>query len=118
MKKLITVLAVVFSTTCFAQTIPSASENKYFRLEYKGYTGYCGIGYIVGVENYMDQEMDILITWGNGSQVVHLLPYDYEVYWFWGAYVENSKIKARVLSADDNGAGIPCLHVKVMGSYN
>src|SRR5258705_13968399 len=107
MKKLITVLAVVFSTTCFAQTIPSSSENKFFRLDYNGYTGYCGIGYVVGVENYTAEEMDILITWENGSEIVHLAPYEYEVYWFWGAYVENSKIKAKVLSANDNGGIIP-----------
>ncbi|HMK26099.1 MAG TPA: hypothetical protein VK483_08725 [Chitinophagaceae bacterium] len=117
MKKLITVLAIVFSTTSFAQTIPSASENDYLRLEYHGYTGYCGIGYIVGVQNYTDQEMDILITWENGSQVIHLAPHEYEVYWCWGQYVENSKIKARVLATDDGGTGIPCLKVKVMGSY-
>ena len=117
MKKLIAVLAVVFSTTCFAQTIPSSSENKYFRLDYHGYTGYCGIGYVVGVENYTDQEMDILITWENGSEVVHLLPHDYEVYWFWEAYVENSKIKAKVLAPNDGGSAIPCLKVKVMGNY-
>ena len=118
MKKLILVLAVAFSTTCFAQTIPASSENDYFRLEYKGYTGYCCIGYIVGVENYTDLEMDVLIKWANGSEVVHLAPHDYEVYWFWGGYVENSKIKARVLSANDDGTGIPCLRVNVMGTYN
>ena len=117
MKKLITVLAIVFSTNCFAQTIPSASENDYFRLEYHGYTGYCGIGYIVGVANYTDQEMDILITWENGSQVIHLAPYEYEVYWFWGDYVVNSKIKARPLTSNDSGGGIPCLRVKVEGNY-
>ena len=93
MKKLIAVLAVVFSTTCFAQTIPSSSENKYFRLDYHGYTGYCGIGYVVGVENYTDQEMDILITWENGSEVVHLLPHDYEVYWFWAPMLKIQKLR-------------------------
>ena len=113
MKKLITVLAVVFSTTSFAQTIPSSSENDYFRLEYKGYTTYCNIGYVVGVENYTAEEMDILITWDNGSQVVHLSPYYYEVYWFWGAYAQNSNIKARIISHN----GIPKLQVKVMGNY-
>ena len=113
MKKLITVLAVVFSTTCFAQTIPSSIENDYFRLEYKGYTGYCGIGYVVGVANYTAQDIDVLITWDNGSEVVHLPPYYYDVYWFWGTYVQNSKIRARVISQN----GIPPLQVKVMGNY-
>ena len=113
MKKLITILAVVFSTTCFAQTIPSASENNDFRLEYKGYTTYCNIGYIVGLVNYTDTDMDILVTWANGSQLVHLPAFYYDVFWFPGAYVENSKIRARVVS---NG-GTPPLAVKVLGNY-
>ena len=113
MKKLILVLAVVFSTTCFAQTIPASSENEYMSLEYHGYTGYCNIGYIVGVVNNTDQEMDILITWANGFQLVHLLPNDYEVFWFWGDYVENSKIKVKPIAP----IGIPSLSVKVTCNY-
>lgn len=113
MKKLITVLALVFSTTCFAQTIPSSSQNDYISLEYHGYTGYCNIGYIVGIVNNTDREMDILITWENGLQLVHLAPHDNQVFWFWGNYVENSKIKARVILP----LGIPPISVKVMGNY-
>jgi hypothetical protein len=113
MKKLITILAVVFSTTCFAQTIPASQENEYFRLDYLGYTTYLDIGYVVGIENYTAEEVDVIITWATGTQVVHLPPFYYEVYWIWGPYVQNSKIRARVVSPN----GIPGLQVKVTGNY-
>jgi hypothetical protein len=113
MKKLFTIFALVFTTACFAQTIPATNENESLRLEYKGYTTYCNIGYVVGVENYTDSDMDILITWDNGSQIVHVPALGYQVFWFWGEYTENSKIKARVLTQKD----ISCLQVKVTGNY-
>lgn len=113
MKKLITILAILFSTTCFAQTIPAYSENEHFRLEYQGYTTYNNIGYVVGIANFTDTEMDVLITWDGGCQLVHLLPFQYNVFWIAGPYVQNSKIRARVVS---NG-GICPLMVKVTGNY-
>jgi len=113
MKKLITILAVLFTTTCVAQTIPSADENDHFRLEYQGYTTYNCIGYIVGVANFTDECLDIMITWDGGSQVVHLPPFCYNVFWFPGEYAQNSRIRARVISR----GGMSTLSVKVLGNY-
>lgn len=113
MKKLIIIIAVLHTTTSFAQTIPSSCENDDFRLEYQGYTTYNSIGYVIGVANFTDTEMDVMITWEGGIQVVHLLPFQYNVFWFPGAYVQNSRIRARVIS----NVGIAPLTVRVAGNY-
>lgn len=119
MKKSIAVLAIVlttavFSNKCIGQTIPDAAENEHFRLEYNGYTSYCNIGYIVGIQNYTAEPLYIVITWAVGAQLVQIPPYSYEVFWLPGEYVMNSRIKARAFSMTTN---IPSLTVRVTGNY-